>query len=634
MTTQKLLNNTIPIHEKPAWRFAPTMGGAEQGANPGEMHFTAGALEAMVRETLQNSLDHHDHNLPPVQVTYQMTQVNPGDVNAQELAEHAAACLEEEGEDPDVRKRFKVMLENLNQTEIPCLAVIDANTTGLRGSNWENLIFKEGIPSGEGNITKGGSFGFGKNAPFNLSSTGTVIYSTRYLTQQGKVTKVAGRAQLRSHHNPGKPGERLQNIGFLAGHQEEDWNQPIMGPEIPQAFHLDESGTGVYILGFNQSEYPDWQKQIARAAVGQFFAAIQMERLTISIESQGKTKKIGLQTIEEEIEALPENDHRTKYYYRAFREAEATLTNPSGRMNGMRGLKLWISTEREAPNRLAHINRRGMLITDSRERKDNPLYPRGGTTWAAWCALTMAGDEKTDAFLRKMEPPAHDALQTSQLREQNDRDTAIQEMETHRGQIRNLVRDALNQSHRKNSTNIEELAKLFPITGRTPGSDLEFHERKLPVNPDQPIEHEDDGTNTVGGSAGTGGGARGGTGRGGNNQGKGDPKPTVTKLGQTRILRTGPQDLVMAFTAPQDQQHDDIRFSLRAAGEQYQRNETPIQIGEIVQVGDITARARLDGENIVVTAPPGTRVKLMISLDEKDASYQSYQLALAEKRHE
>ena len=611
------------------------MGGAEQGANPGETYFAAGALAAMVRETLQNSLDHHDHNLPPVHVTYRMTRVDPAEVNAQELAEHATACLEEAREDPDVRKRFTVMLENLNRTEIPCLAVIDANTTGLQDRNWENLIFREGIPTNEGNITKGGSFGFGKNAPFNLSVAGAVIYSTRYMSRQGKITRMAGRAQLRSHDDPGKPGERLQNIGFLAKHQdlnqdrEGDWNQPIMGPEIPQAFHLDESGTGIYILGFNQREYPDWQRQIARAAVSQFFAAIQMGLLTISIEAQGKTKKIGLQTIEEEIEALPANDHRTRHYYRAFREAEAILTNPSGRLDGMGRLKLWISTEREAPSRLAHINRRGMLITDSRERRDNPLYPRGGTTWAAWCALTMAGDEKTDAFLRRMEPPAHDAIQTSQLREQNDRDAAIQEMETHRGQIRNLVRDALDQSHRKNSTNIEELAKLFPITGRTPGSDLKFHERKLPVNPDQPIEHEDDGNSTRSGDN----KAENRTGEGGNNPGERDPKPAVTRLRQTRILRIGPQDLVMAFTTPQDQE-DDIRFSLRAAGEQYQRNETPIQIGEIVQVGDITTRARLDGENIVVTAPPGTRVKLMISLDGKDASYQSYRLALAGKRQE
>ena len=317
------------------------MGGAEQGANPGETYFAAGALAAMVRETLQNSLDHHDHNLPPVHVTYRMTRVDPAEVNAQELAEHAAACLKEAGEDPDVQKRFTVMLENLNRTEIPCLAVIDANTTGLQDRNWENLIFREGIPTNDGDITRGGSFGFGKNAPFNLSVAGAVIYSTRYMSRQGKITRMAGRAQLRSHDDPGKPGERLQNIGFLAKHQdlnqdrEGDWNQPIMGPEIPQAFHLDESGTGIYILGFNQREYPDWQRQIARAAVSQFFAAIQMEQLTISIEAQGKTKKIGLQTIEEEIEALPANDHRTRHYYRAFREAEAILTNPSGRLDGM-----------------------------------------------------------------------------------------------------------------------------------------------------------------------------------------------------------------------------------------------------------------------------------------------------------
>ena len=85
----------------------------------------------------------------------------------------------------------------------------------------------------------------------------------------------------------------------------------------------------------------------------------------------------------------------------------------------------------------------------------------------------------------------------------------------------------------------------------------------------------------------------------------------------------------MAFTTPDGV--DEIRFSLRTAGEQYQRNENPVGISEVVQVGDITTAARLDGQEIVVTAPPETRVKLMIVLDEDDESYQSYRLALARR---
>ena len=43
-------------HPAPSWRFAPT--GGEQGNNPGQAYFANNALAQMVRETLQNSLDH------------------------------------------------------------------------------------------------------------------------------------------------------------------------------------------------------------------------------------------------------------------------------------------------------------------------------------------------------------------------------------------------------------------------------------------------------------------------------------------------------------------------------------------------------------------------------------------------
>ena len=466
---------------KPQWRFAPTMGGAEQGANPGETIFKAGVLRAMVRETLQNSLDHHDNGLPPVHVIYQMIYLDPREILLDELAVHAASCLDEAGNNPEAHRRFSGVLENLKRTEIPCLAVIDENTTGLRGENWDNLIFREGNPGSPGKFTKGGSFGFGKNAPFNLSGCSAVVYSTRYQNRQGRMTRMAGRAQLHSHQGPN--GERLQNIGFLAMHEDQNWNQPIMGLDIPTAFKLTESGTGVYILGFNQQEHPDWPDRIAQAAISQFFPAVQMENLRVSIINGGKPRRIDLQTLAEEIQKLPGQDRRTRHYHQAFREAEPRMTQQSGRLEGMGTLKIWISTGHDGPNRLAHVNRRGMLITDSRERKDNPLYPRGGTNWSPWSAITMAGDERTDAFLRRMEPPAHDAIRPGQLPGENQQENARDELENHRGQIRTILRNFLDESNRNDSRNIEELAKLFPVTGNTPGSDLKFHQRKLQEDP-------------------------------------------------------------------------------------------------------------------------------------------------------
>ena len=62
---------------------------------------------------------------------------------------------------------------------------------------------------------------------------------------------MTGRAQLVSHASPHN-GVMLQNIGFYAA----EGNQPIVGPDIPVPFRLDEAGTGLWISGFKPRTRP------------------------------------------------------------------------------------------------------------------------------------------------------------------------------------------------------------------------------------------------------------------------------------------------------------------------------------------------------------------------------------------
>ena len=607
----------------PTWRFAPTMGGAEQGANPGQQHFARKVLSAMVRETLQNSLDHHEDGLPPVEVSYQIIQAKPEDIEARALKEHIQASLDEIKDDPNSQEWYQMTLRALQLPQIPCLAIIDTNTTGLRGENWDNLIFREGVPTPGSDKTKGGSFGFGKNAPFNLAGAGAIIYSTRHLdtqTKRGKIEHMVGRAQLRTHTSP--DGERRQATGFLAVHDNtaQRWNQPLRGPEIPDPFRLQQRGTGVFITGFQQERHPDWEQEITQAAVTQFFAAILQKQLIV----RAGENRIDHSTLEEEIENLPPADPTGHYLLALAEEPQETV--PSGRLGAIGAIKVWLRTDPEAPRRLAHINRRGMLITSSRELQDNPLYPQRTGQWSPWCAVTMAADEQTDAQLRTMEPPAHDALQIGQLRNPSNQEQVTRELLDQRRQIRDFLRKALDDANQRNSDNVEELAKLFPKTSMTKGRDLEYQENKLQSNSDQPIDTDIAGDDTGGQDP----GPSGTTGAGGGNctsgSGTGSQKVTA-KLRNTRIVRSSPRDLLMAFTMPQDAGR--VRYGLRAAGEQYQRNEKPIAIQEVVEAGDLTASARLEDGEIVVEALPNTRVNLIISLRDEDQEYLSYRLAVS-----
>ncbi len=620
-------------HRAPSWRFAPTGGGAEQGNNPGQAYFANDAVVQMVRETLQNSLDHPEPGLGAVAVTFRLVDITPGDIQADQLARHIGASLQEarSGGDPDSTARYEEMQQAIAKRRIPCLAVIDENTTGLRDENWRNLIIREGAPANTGSQTrgaqaregqtKGGSFGFGKNAPFNLSACGTVLYSTRYVgqTRKGRVCHAMARSQLMTHSDPDGENDRLQSAGFLAMHQE-GLNSPVAGPDIPAAFQLGQSGTGVFIIGFDDGKCPDWPERIGRTVVSQFLLAVHHGKLSVRIEPGGSwpARQIDRHTLDTELETLDERNPARRYHRAIMSKPE--LTEPSGRLRQMGALRVWIDTSsRDAPRRVAHFNRRGMLITDSRQTSENPFHAAGGTGWQPWCAVTMADDEETDRQLRRMEPPAHDAVHPGQLRDPAERQEMEGELRRHREQIIAFVKGRIDDRNRMDTTNIEELAELFPdLPDLGQGTEIKWTEKMHKEDAGQPIETDAKEKKPPGPPV-------PGTDRAVNPNPEATPGPTALVLREGRIIRTGARELIMTFLMPPGAA-ETVRFGLRAAGEQYQQNEEQVAVSEVRKVGDMLADARLENGQIAVTAPPNTRVTLEITLGEPDGGYRSYRL--------
>ena len=70
------------------------------------------------------------------------------------------------------------ILEKANQkylktsSKVPVLKISDYKTKGLTSMNYESLMNNEGITY-DGNEDRGGSFGFGKFAPYLLSPVNT-----------------------------------------------------------------------------------------------------------------------------------------------------------------------------------------------------------------------------------------------------------------------------------------------------------------------------------------------------------------------------------------------------------------------------------------------------------------------------
>ena len=637
-----------------SWRFAPTGGGAEHGNSAGQHYFVNDAVTKTVREVLQNSVDHPTRGIDTVEVTCRLMEVSPDDVGVSQLKKHIASSLREVTEDNDREaiERYERMMDAVSKPVIPCLAMIDSGTTGLQGKNWRNLIFREGTPTNVEDQTKGGSYGFGKNAPFNLSACNTVLYSTRYVSvaKKGRVEHLAGRSQLVSHDHPDKPGCRLQQTGFWAIHLEKP-NQPVEGTAIPQSLRLQQQGTGLFIIGFDTGAYPDWAAETALATVTQFFYAIHTRKLVVTIdEGKGTVPRvIDHDSLPIELDNCPPDDP-TRHYWQAIVDNKPILTEPSGRLDQMGQLEVWVSTTKGAPRRTAHINRRGMLITDARLFSTNPFYPSGGAGWPDWCAVTMAHDESADAYIRRMEPPAHDAIHYRQLRNRDLQRAAEYEVRAQRDQVSHMVKERIDDALLEESNNVDELAELFPdVPDLNQGvHDLKWRDRQYTersndivdvVNttdetgavedPDGDLEIKVNGENEGGGNGGGGGG-------GGDNFDepeirRASPKPSEHTIRHARIMRVGPAELVMTFTTP-SQPAGSIKFGIKAAGEQYQKNEESIPIAGIKQTSSLLATATLDGDVVKIEAPPDTPVTLRLSLETEEAPYHSYSIAQVQEK--
>lgn len=265
---------------KPNWRFAARNGGIDYVNDPSSAHFSDDPIAKLVRESIQNALDaKHDGYADPVTVTFTETSVRADLIGAASLQRHLRSCLDKiSGDRPDIADIYTNALSVIRRSEVPCLKIQDTGTVGLNDERWKALVLQEGAVSKSGGAP-GGSYGIGKNAMLNVSDLQTVFYSTRLVEgRKGRVTKLQGKATLTGHPDPDGSSEDLQHIGFYSAHN----GRPLMGNDIPKFFRLEETGTGVFVLGFNPHS-TGWVDQVATAVIENFFYAVHHQYLTVEI---------------------------------------------------------------------------------------------------------------------------------------------------------------------------------------------------------------------------------------------------------------------------------------------------------------------------------------------------------------
>ena len=628
---------------KMRWNFPSTNGGMEYVQDPSSAHFIEAPVANLVREVIQNSLDaRYDGLHEPVRVKFAEIYIDKARIGGRELEQHVSACrdrAEEKGRTA-IAESYQKALETLEYSQVRCLMIQDTGTTGLRGDLWDSLVTQEGAVNKLGS-TPGGNYGIGKNAVFNVSDLGTVFYSTRFIgrdnalkgRRSGRIDKLQGKATLMAHPDPANPEDMLQHIGFYT---DEDGG-PLLGAKyVPKVFRLDDTGTGVFIMGFNPRS-DDWAKEVARAAAENFFYAIHNKQLVVSIGSADGTD--GIEIVHDTLDDLLESaENPAHYYYRAIRD---TAPRRSHALEHLGELNAYVLFEDRAPRRVGYINRNGMLITVSREQAQNPLAPKGNNFWPDYAVMVMPATDEGDMWVRSMENPSHTSVSPEQLPDKTAIRAAKAAFREARRALTKIIDDESGINEPSDISNVEELARFFPEEGNYPEEEalkVRSIERRRQstrlADPDGPEDEADAGDEYEASAASEGSESGNSTETNTeNSEGKGNagtqPRPSRYVLNNVRVIPRSSTECYIAFT-PESEDDVEISLPLVPAGADAHPGKDPnrsrkVEVVSAESANDTDADIYIEDGEIRVKPQSASRIVIRV---ETDSSLDGYAFSL------
>ncbi len=615
---------------KPTWRFPARSGGIDFVNDPSSTHFSDAPIPKLVRELLQNSLDARDDRFTNgVTVTFSEGSAKRELLAAEELQSHLKSCLDRAMTDQrtDTVALYTRALKVIQKSYIPFLKVQDIGTTGLQNSQWKALVVQEGAVS-KGSGAPSGSYGIGKNAVLNVSDIQTVFYSTRYVEgRKGRVEKLQGKATLTGHPSPYRSKDDLQHIGFYAN---ED-GSPIMGKAIPDFYRLHDTGTAVFIMGFNPHS-GDWVSEVATAVIENFFYAIHNKHLRVDIVPKDEARlHIDYETIDMLFERLKPTNKDALHYYRTIRDLSPENIEYTSQLGELGQLRAYITFSEGAPRRIAHINLNGMLISDSREQKVNPLVPRGRSFWPDYVGVVVPDSDSGDLWLRRMENPSHDSVSTGQLFDESERREADRRLKDARKALSNIIDHKAEIPTFDDESNLDELAEMLPEQLDSQVGTRIFQTRLLDSpRPQVSMKTEPEVSGDDGGegkdSIYSNSGSTGDRGEGESNNSPGESGKEQVKhhkrqpvLRCIRFIPLSAREVIVAFT-PSTDPPEEVRLSLIPAGADRHPGGDPLRarsvpIVEATAIEGVNSPLRID-DGVITLIPKSTeRVSIKVVSD-------------------
>lgn len=394
------------------WRFPHNDSNETEGPNDGGIsHFTSNRMANVIRECIQNSLDARDDQSRPVKVEIDLTTLSPESFAAESLKRSLLAAVASPHNDAPHKRQFEQGAEFLRRARagIKALKITDSNTTGADDnlrmdgapSKWESLTKSTGL-SVKDQPDAAGSFGLGKHAPFAATDIRTVLYSTAWKTDAGRLhRRFQGKAILVSHQ--GDAGEKYRKTGYLGDHY-----AALSDNNVPADFRLNEPGLAIYIPGYEPDS--DWEQESWKTVIDHFFHAIIHGGLEAEIAgnmvSRQKINQYGV-------------SQRTADFIRVSQTTPVAGTDipDIGRVV----LRLQVTGNRR---RIALVRDAGMMITDVPREMKIPGLVRLPPHWRIFTAIIECRSEGQPSVLRESESPSHTSISTQQISDRHRRNRA------------------------------------------------------------------------------------------------------------------------------------------------------------------------------------------------------------------
>lgn len=363
-------------------------------ANAAVETFNDHKIESLAREIVQNSLDASNSN-KPVLVEFNLFSIKQAEVPGSQEFQQEIIPLAQQTWAGDLKTKnlLKRMADTLDQPIVNVLKISDYQTTGLNPKNWQSLIEQTGSSVKE-NDNSGGSFGIGKGAPFAVSDLRMVFYNTK---TNDIAAQSIGVSKFVSFDLA--DGNTTQGTGYYGANE----NVPFEEDVIFDPKRRTENGTDVYVMGFNITDFPNWQEQIILSILDNFLVAIFDQELHVKVGNQMISKR----TLPKLIEHVKANKELASKYVDLISYYQV-LTDPNHLVIKMPGFAEIPLAKNEAVLILSNqtLNNRKVLMTRKMGMK---IFNRDHiSAILQFSGVFHATGVELNGYLKSLENPNHD----------------------------------------------------------------------------------------------------------------------------------------------------------------------------------------------------------------------------------